>query len=451
MVSNLHSIFSGKWMITDDYTNAHLPLLLNILQRGNLPEKVNSTKSFYFLDRQGNYYDEDDEALLTGDSSVEEDLKKIGVINMKSPIMKYSQWCTEGTKAMMAKMKDWEKDSSIIGTFFDVDSGGGQVSGTPEFAEFIHKYSKPTVSYTDGYMCSAAYYLNAGTKKIFANKHAEYVGSLGTMVKTLLWDKYYESLGIEVIEEYATKSTQKNKASRDLKAGNIKAFIEEYLDPSNDTFHNEMKTYRPQLKKEVFSGKEYHDMNEAIEVGLIDAIGTREEALDYLFKLSEGEDTSTPDNTQNQDIDMSQTNYEMVAAAIGQEEVKISAGFLTGKKGYLLNESQLNLLQDKLASSEASLSNLQQTTQVAQQRATEAEATNTKLKGAVEAALETAGLAAGANLEASIKLLGDKVKEYGNQPGAKPSKATATADPQIAEEEDSIVDMNAGHNQILVR
>jgi protease-4 len=75
-------------------------------------------------------------------------------------------------------MKSYAQDPNCIGVVLDIDSGGGQVSGTPEFYDYIASFKKPVVAYTDGLMCSAAYYIGSATSHIIANKRADAIGVL---------------------------------------------------------------------------------------------------------------------------------------------------------------------------------------------------------------------------------------------------------------------------------
>ena len=150
-------------------------------------------------------------------------------------------------------MRAYEKDAQCKGVVLDIDSGGGQVSGTPEFHDFIKEYSKPVVAYTDGYMCSAAYYIGSAADHIIANKRADKIGSIGTMISFLDLTGYYEKKGAKMITAYATKSTEKNKSFEDLLSGKPETYIKNELDPITETFHSDMKAARTNLDEAVLT------------------------------------------------------------------------------------------------------------------------------------------------------------------------------------------------------
>src|SRR5690606_27539836 len=134
-------------------------------------------------------------------------------------------------------MQNMLNESNCAGVVLDIDSGGGQVSGTPEFHDVVKNASKPVVSYTDGLMCSAAYYIGSAASYIVANKRADAIGSIGVMIHFVDLTGYYEKKGAKVITEYATKSTEKNKAYEELIKGNPDEYIKKELDPINEDFH----------------------------------------------------------------------------------------------------------------------------------------------------------------------------------------------------------------------
>lgn len=74
-------------------------------------------------------------------------------------------------------------DSNVRAILLDFDSPGGFVSGTPELGSFIAEAAKqkPVYSFTSGMCCSAAYWLAAPSRAIFATTSAE-VGSIGVYV-----------------------------------------------------------------------------------------------------------------------------------------------------------------------------------------------------------------------------------------------------------------------------
>lgn len=409
-VNNLHSLLAGKWMITNEFASSLTPYLISILTKGDFSfsNTLESGTPYCFVNTEGNVSSED--------SGIED--KQIAILNIKGPILQYSQNCGPmGTKDMMVKMEEWKPQENIVGVFLDFDTGGGQLAGTPKFAEYIYYYNqvKPVLGFTEGNLASAGLYLASGCKEIIADKHAMAIGSLGTMHKSINMDGAIEKLGGKVIEVYADKSTKKNYASREARNGNLTPLIKDELNPLNEKFHEEVLTYRPSIKEEALDGHHTFNIQKALTLGLIDAIGDKQFAINRLFQLAEENN-----NTKNQNKNMSgeNKNFYQIAAAIGQEDIQLSSKILTGKKGVFLTQLQLDLLEQKLEGHDAALNDLNATIESNSTIVADLQSNALSVTDAVSAALEIADLEAAESTEASITLLGEKVKEYGAQPGA---------------------------------
>ncbi len=104
------------------------------------------------------------------------------IINIKGPIVKYSTWYYVGTQTICRIIKSLENDERVNGFIFNIDSGGGMVSGTGELCSVIKNCNLPTLAYTNGYMCSAAYDIAAACDARMAHPNADLIGSIGTML-----------------------------------------------------------------------------------------------------------------------------------------------------------------------------------------------------------------------------------------------------------------------------
>jgi protease-4 len=79
----------------------------------------------------------------------------------------------------------------------DIDSPGGSVTGVPELASRIKAAAdeRPVFAFTDGMMCSAAYWLASQADAIYATKSAD-VGSIGVYMALLDTTRAFEMEGI---------------------------------------------------------------------------------------------------------------------------------------------------------------------------------------------------------------------------------------------------------------
>lgn len=442
-VKNLHSLINGRWFIHKPYGHSLLPSLFSIIEGKDLSVKLEDREPDVFISVK-----KSKTTLIAASSfnSGENQSEYVAVINLKDPIYKYNQECgPSGTKSKMNQMKNFAQDPNCVGVVLDIDSGGGQVSGTPEFYDYIKSYSKPVVSYTDGLMCSAAYYIGSAASYVIANPRADAIGSIGVMVHFIDVAGMYEKKGAKVITEYATQSTEKNKAFEELLKGNPELYIKTELDPIAEDFIKDIKAVRSDADKSVFSGGTWNAAD-SLDKKLIDSIGTFQDAVDKVFELSNsGTSNSNKNKSKSKTKTMGKTkSFPAVQTLLGIEGDGIATiSTMTGKKGLQLSEAQIEVLESALTGNEAAL-------KAAKDKATTAESRVSVLETAINNAVTTAKLdtvvGADATADAKITLLGAKVVEYGKKPGANITKPKAEGD--SFEEEDSVVNASDAHNEI---
>jgi protease-4 len=418
-LNNLHSLITGRWFIDKAYSQSLLPSLYSILN-GKLtfsaPTKP-TPEAFIFSANKS----------LVSASSFDNETNKdnyVLVVSLKNPIYKYNQECgPRGTKSKQQIMSRYESDPNCKGIVLDIDSGGGQVSGTPEFHDFIKNYSKPVVAYTDGMMCSAAYYIGSAAKHIVANKRSDAIGSIGTMIHFVDMTGYYEKKGAKVITEYATKSTDKNKDFEDLLKGKPEGYIKNELDPITETFHADMNSARPNLNSEVLSGGTYN-AEVSLNNGLIDEIGTLQTAIDKVFSLAKSNKNNTQLNNSKNNP-MSKLNVPLIEAVIG-------ASFSEGEteNGIILTDEQATALENRLSENDTAIATAETEATTSSERITELEATNTTVTTAIQNALATAEVEGAATMsnEEGVTALSNLVVEYGAADGGKTTQTLNRTD-----------------------
>ena len=114
----------------------------------------------------------------------------------------------------------------------------------------------------------------------WADISAEF-GSIGVMTQLADYAGYYEQRGIKLHNIYSTLSEHKNAPFEAALKGDYKSIKEEELDPLARQFQSSVKAHRPglDLKTEgLLSGRMFM-YDEAQRVGLIDGIGTLDDAV----------------------------------------------------------------------------------------------------------------------------------------------------------------------------
>lgn len=419
MINNLFSLLSTNWFIDPSMKNTLLPQLRNVLD-GKLIEGTSLYPSAYTSS-----------SIIAGTKespNPNSEDNYVAVIPIKGGIYKYSQFCgPTGTQAIGRQIQAYDRDTNCIGIVLDIDSGGGQVSGTAELYDIIRASSTHIETYTDGNLCSAAYYIASGTKKITANKRADKIGSIGVMTYFIDLEGYYKSIGANVIEEYATKSTNKNKAIRELQNGNPELWIKEELDPIAEEFITDVKAQRKEIKEEVFTGSTYSPSN-AQSMGLIDNLGTLKEVVNSFFSNSK--------NKGKQSESMSKKIA--LTALTGVLAVEALEGT---DKGTYLNQEQLETINTSLEDLNTKLT---EANQKLSNFGTSMSDFSTKYKAIAEAL----GVDTTEDTEANQTAVLDKIADLNKKPGNAHTTVMGNPTPP-AEGKDSIVDMSAGHNQLL--
>lgn len=430
MIGNLHSLLSAKWYIDPSAINGMLGMLQGVLAGSEF--KVSEKFKPAIVTQSGKImlaeYDR------WGDLILPKANEPYVMVNpIKSTIFKYNQACgPTGTKDHQKTIQEYLNEPMCVGIVLDVDSGGGQVSGTAEFYDFLKSASKPIHTYTDGYLASAAYYLASATNSITANPRADLIGSIGTMISFVDLTGYYEKQGAKVITEYATKSTAKNKGFRDLLAGNPETYIQTQLDPLTDTFIADVKNARANVNDAVFDGSTYN-AETALQMGLIDQIGQMEDLIQAIFKANK-----QANNSNNSNSNMKMSNHAKVMAVIGVATLAI-----TDDKGSYFNEEQLQSMEDALAAKETEnatlATNLQTATESLTTAQTEAQTAKDAQANSLKAIATALGLGEGATVEGITERIATlKPQGHTTPPGTE----------KPTDEANNFIDANASHNQL---
>ncbi|UOX35302.1 S49 family peptidase [Flavobacterium sediminilitoris] len=446
MAKQIHNFFQGSLYIQEAYLDALIPLYFKSITSS---DDSDNGKTIEELEKsQISFINSSSSDINTTESAV-----KVVLINLIGPVIKYYDWWYDmlGTQEYMQILNRYKNDPSIAGVVFNMDTGGGQKYGTPEFFDFIADFIKvkPLVIYTNGLLCSGGYYIACPASYIIANKRADAIGSIGIYTEIFDINGYYESLGLKVHTIYSNLSSEKNKSYRDVIDGidkNYENYKKKELDPDGQIFIDDMKKSRPQIKEEVFKGGAWNG-EEAVKMGLVDANGSLQDAINKVLELAQSNPKSNSNNNKNSkktSMSKKTKNFPLIQSLIGVEGEGVDTiSTITGKKGVQLTEEQLEIVETALSGNEAALT-------AEKGKVTTAQEQVTSLETAVNTAIETAGLtasvAAAASIEDKITLLGSKVVEFGKQPGKKITNPKSEGD--SFEEENSIVDANADHNKI---
>lgn len=212
---------------------------------------------------------------------------------LKGVVTKDRQPCgPAGTSAMADKMKMDDLKKNVSAHFIQIDSPGGAVDGTPEFASVVANLTKPVVAFVDGMAASAAYWIASQTDHIVTNQlNYTEVGSIGTLAVLANEKEYLKKQGLKVEIMRATQSVDKARLNsiEDWPKESLKQMQLE-LDQINADFIQSVNTGRNgklfTMGEDIFTGKMY-DQRRALSLGMVDDIGTLEDAITQARTLAQ--------------------------------------------------------------------------------------------------------------------------------------------------------------------
>lgn len=334
-------------------------------------------------------------------------------------------WGSPGTNTMSSWLNAARDAENISGVILHINSGGGTVEGTAEFADVISSVAQdmPVEAYVEGMACSAAYWLASCCSKITASSGTVEFGSIGTAINFTDCSEMYAKNGVKKIYINAEDSFDKNQDYYQAIAGNYQPMLDNVLNPTNAIFLNAIKTNRAGTLKltdrkdgdkvigqEPLTGKTYV-AGKAIENGLIDQIGTMAGVLSSV-KASAGNSTKIL-NTSTKNMGLFGSDFPKLNALKEKTASAITAEELTGVNAEL-QEKGFNGNLVVISSTAMDEGNI-----TADAHTNALSAVNTALgagKGKTTLAEAVTALVAERDAETL------RAETYGKQPGAVPAK-----------------------------
>jgi protease-4 len=181
-----------------------------------------------------------------------------------------------------------KNNDSIRGVLFNIDSPGGAVAPSIEISYAIKslREKKPVVVYSSGTMASGGYYSAIYGSEIISNP-GSLVGSIGVIMQGVNIKELLENIGVkpQIVKEGKYKEI--GTPTREWKDFE-RVELENITKETYDMFVQDVAKARglDVADASLFADAHIFTATKAKEVGLIDAVGTREDAKDRLLKLS---------------------------------------------------------------------------------------------------------------------------------------------------------------------
>lgn len=319
----LSAILKGAWFIEDQFANAHLPMVLGILQgTGNLTgqqflsgagefetpfvlqpngKKVNA----YIYTRNGLVLDES--AFVVG---------SIAVVPFVGPLIKYDGDCGEpGMIKRQGWISEMTSQQNCAGYISLLDCPGGQADGTPQLADYIKSINLPKAAVVlGGAYSGGAWIASAHDNIYFADKYGQF-GSVGAYSTLIDYSGYFEKQGVKVKSIYPDESKDKNGAYRKALAGDETEFKADVASLAMLFRSSFAQNRGSKLSSEEWNTGKVFNAVDSIRIGLVDGIKPLEEVAASLRSAPQ----AAPKNSQNQNQNSNMKNFPNVNALVGVE------------------------------------------------------------------------------------------------------------------------------------
>jgi protease-4 len=205
---------------------------------------------------------------------------KIGILEVEGPIA--------DSTLLLAQIKEFREQDNIKAVVARIDSPGGGVAPSQEiYAELkLLAAEKPLVVSMGSVAASGGYYLAVAAERIFANP-GSITGSIGVIMS---FPNYRELLGKVGVQTEVVKSGRFKDigsatrpftaADRTLLQGLIDDVHQQFVEAVSDGRHMSIDRLQPFVDGRIFTGRK------AKEIGLIDELGTLNDAIKYAAKVA---------------------------------------------------------------------------------------------------------------------------------------------------------------------
>ena len=208
----------------------------------------------------------------------------LAVVELKDEIL--------SSENIVRQFKKYRENPSVKGIVFRIESPGGGVSASQEIYEEVKKTrdsGKPVVVSMGSVAASGGYYVSCGATKIVANP-GTVTGSIGVISQFMNFNQLMGKVGVGTTTVKSGKFKDTGNPYREM-TEEEKKYFQETIDDVYQQFLNVVETERKiphdDAKKladgRIFTGKK------AYEVGLVDTLGTYEDAIAlaaHLAKIS---------------------------------------------------------------------------------------------------------------------------------------------------------------------
>lgn len=206
----------------------------------------------------------------------------VATIPVRGPLFRYANIFTmiSGATSYETLATDFQQaidDPKIRGIILAIDSPGGEVNGSAEFANmvFAARGAKPIISYVSGLGASAAYWIASAAGEVVAAPTA-IIGSIGAVLSVSDRTKADEARGVKTIEFVSSQSPNKRLSASSAEG---QSALQQLVDTLAQVFVDAVAQYRGVSVDTVLAdfGQGGVFVGEtAVDPGLVDRMGSYE-------------------------------------------------------------------------------------------------------------------------------------------------------------------------------
>jgi len=218
------------------------------------------------------------------------DSNKIAVISIKGPITSndgdsdgFFYQNTITSSSLVGFIESANKDKNIKGIILNINSPGGSVVATKEVVDSVKKVDKPIVALIREVGASGAYWIASATDVIIADP-LSITGSIGVLGSYLEFSDLMKKYGVEYqniktgeYKDLGNQFVDLTPQGKKILEGKLNIIHKYFLDDVNRNRKKDLTQYANGL---------FYLGTEAKEIGLIDELGGKEEAIAIVKKLA---------------------------------------------------------------------------------------------------------------------------------------------------------------------
>jgi protease-4 len=206
---------------------------------------------------------------------------KIAVVDLKGEILSSDE--------VVRQVKKYREDRSIKAILLHIDSPGGAVVPSQEMYEEVRKTrdgGKPVVVSMGSLAASGGYYVACGGSRLVANR-GTLTGSIGVISMFLQMEEALKKLGLGVRTIKSGKLKDAGVSTRSMTAADEKYF-QQLMDDVHRQFMEVVSRERKlsvEKIRGIADGRVYTG-EQAVKLGLIDTLGTFQDAVSITARLA---------------------------------------------------------------------------------------------------------------------------------------------------------------------